>query len=313
MEDCDQSLRMSGIDILYSGSTGVLVAIVGSSIYSASVGDSRAVIGTTSPPQVLPAPQANLGEERKVLEEVKMRRGSKTNPLIQPVQLTKDQKPEDPEEFERILKSGGRVQRLFDSNGTRIGPYRVWESSSNAPGLAMSRSIGDAIGKKIGVIATPILSKYDLNTEADLFIVLASDGVWDVMDNEDVVNFLDCFREKCLRGNIKLGKNFADVTPAVTCVSHLLCEESRLRWYSIVEDEDVMIDDISCIVLELRKSEIPIYNFQSKRAVEVEEPSRVAEESQQGLKRAPTLNEIITRDPRRGSLVIDKGILEEKI
>ena len=186
---------MSGIDILYSGSTGVLVAIVGSSIYSASVGDSRAVIGTTSPPQVLPAPQANLGEERKVLEEVKMRRGSKTNPLIQPVQLTKDQKPEDPEEFERILKSGGRVQRLFDSNGTRIGPYRVWESSSNAPGLAMSRSIGDAIGKKIGVIATPILSKYDLNTEADLFIVLASDGVWDVMDNEDVVNFLDCFRE----------------------------------------------------------------------------------------------------------------------
>ena len=80
-----------------------------------------------------------------------------------------------------------------------------------------------------------------------------------------------------------------------------------------MEDEDVMIDDISCIVLELRKSEIPIYNFQSKRAVEVEEPSRVAEESQQGLKRAPTLNEIITRDPRRGSLVIDKGILEEKI
>ena len=291
----------------------MLVAIVGTTVFSASVGDSRAVVGTTSPPDLLPAPQASLGEERKVLEEVKMRRRSKTNPLIQPVQLTKDQKPEDPEEFQRILKHNGRVQRLCDSGGNSVGPYRVWESDSNAPGLAMSRSIGDGGGKKVGVIATPILSRYELNTDSDLFVVLASDGVWDVMDNEDVVNFVDCFREKCVHGNIKSNKDLGDVTPAVTCISHLLCEESRLRWYSIVEDEDVIIDDISCIVMEFRKSEIPICNFQSRGVVEVEEPSRDAEESQKGLKKAPTLNQIITRDPRRGSVVNDKGSLEEKI
>ena len=81
-----------------------------------------------------------------------------------------------------------------------------------------------------------------------------------------------------------------------------------------MEDEDVIIDDISCIVMEFRKSEIPICNFQSRGVVEVEEPSRDAEESQKGLiRKAPTLNQIITRDPRRGSVVNDKGSLEEKI
>ncbi|OMJ76126.1 hypothetical protein SteCoe_24569 [Stentor coeruleus] len=306
MEECDHELRMRGFDILYSGSTGVIVIYIGDCLYSASVGDSRAILGTTNPPAVLPAPVANLGEERKVLESVKFRRGSKSNPLIQPVQLTKDQKPEDPEEFDRIVKSGGRVQRLLDTDGNRIGPFRVWELSSNAPGLAMSRSIGDLIGKKIGVISTPICTKHLINLESDLFIILASDGVWDVMDNDDVVNFIECFREKCKRGNIRaLGKH-TEVIPSITCIAHLLCEESRQRWFSIVEDEDVMIDDISCIVLELKKGDIPIQFNPKKNIGVVEETANENDDMQQHLKKAPTVNEIVTRDPRRGSLVTDK-------
>ena len=168
---------MKGIDVLYSGSTAVVVIIVDGVIYSASVGDSRAILGTTSPPLVSPAPPANLGEERKILEEVKVRRGSKSTSLIQAVQLTKDQKPEDPEEFARIVKCGGRVQRLLDDSGNRIGPYRVWEINSKSPGLAMSRSIGDMLGKKLGVISTPICTQHIINRDSDLFIVLASDGV----------------------------------------------------------------------------------------------------------------------------------------
>jgi hypothetical protein len=30
----------------------------------------------------------------------------------------------------------------------------------------------------------------------------------------------------------------------------MLCEEARVRWLTVVEKEDVMIDDISAIVLE---------------------------------------------------------------
>ena len=50
----------------------------------------------------------------------------------------------------------------------------------NRPGLAMSRSIGDEIGRKIGVISTPIVTVYELQEGFDYFIVLASDGIWDV-------------------------------------------------------------------------------------------------------------------------------------
>ena len=31
----------------------------------------------------------------------------------------------------------------------------------------------------------------------DLFIVLASDGIWDVMENTDVIHFIDKFSKIC--------------------------------------------------------------------------------------------------------------------
>ena len=52
------------------------------------------------------------------------------------------------------------MQRLQDENGKKVGPYRVWELSANTPGLAMSRSIGDSAGTKLGVIAVPVTSSY---------------------------------------------------------------------------------------------------------------------------------------------------------
>ncbi|MEE4248946.1 MAG: hypothetical protein V2I33_26545 [Kangiellaceae bacterium] len=47
----------------------------------------------------------------------------------------------------------------------------------------MSRSIGDRIGKKIGVIADPILTSYPNLGSNEFFLMAASDGVWDVMEN----------------------------------------------------------------------------------------------------------------------------------
>ena len=38
-------------------------------------------------------------------------------------------------------------------------------------------------------------------------------------------------------------------------ISHFLAEEARFRWFGVCEDEDVMIDDISVIVLELASVE----------------------------------------------------------
>jgi serine/threonine protein phosphatase PrpC len=99
------------------------------------------------------------------------------------VQLTKDQKPDDPEEMERIISNGGRVEQLKDHNGQGIGPFRVWKLHEDTPGLAMARSIGDTIGAEVGVIPTPITSSYDLIPGNDFFIIVGSDGLWDVIEN----------------------------------------------------------------------------------------------------------------------------------
>jgi hypothetical protein len=58
-------------------------------------------------------------------------------------------------EKDRIKRAGGRVMRMKDERGTEMGPYRVCEANSLAPGLAMSRSLGDTCGKHVGVTAEP--------------------------------------------------------------------------------------------------------------------------------------------------------------
>jgi hypothetical protein len=49
--------------------------------------------------------------------------------------------------------------------------------------LAVSRAFGDAHLKNFGVSATPELSAIRL-TPRDAFLVLASDGLWDVVDEQ---------------------------------------------------------------------------------------------------------------------------------
>ena len=260
---------------------------------------------TTTPPDTLPAPPANMGAEREILAKVKQKRKSFIDHTVNSIQLTRDQKPEDPEELSRIIKAGGRVQRLTDNLGNKIGPFRVWKQNSNSPGLAMSRSIGDMTAKDIGVISDPVCTTYKRQA-GDLFIVIASDGVWDAMDNEDVGTFVECYRNKC-KLNVNQVCYGAEITPNNTSIAQVVCEEARLRWFTIVEEEDVMIDDISCIVFEIKRSTGTNVMKHSKRPVPVEEVAgEVPAGEENELKRAPTIKEIKVRDPRRGSFVSDK-------
>ncbi|CAN0430478.1 unnamed protein product, partial [Discosporangium mesarthrocarpum] len=48
----------------------------------------------------------------------------------------------------------------------------------------MSRSIGDHAVKKAGVVATPEVTVRDLQP-GDSFLVIASDGVWEFMGNQE--------------------------------------------------------------------------------------------------------------------------------
>jgi len=56
-----------------------------------------------------------------------------------------------------------------------------------APGLAMSRSLGDKSGREVGVISDPEVYEIILKEE-DKFIIIASDGVWEFLSNAEVLN-----------------------------------------------------------------------------------------------------------------------------
>jgi serine/threonine protein phosphatase PrpC len=88
---------------------------------------------------------------------------------------------------------------MQDDYGNKIGPFRVWHITENFPGLAMSRSLGDQIGKSVGVSALPFITTYNRQVNHDMFIVAASDGLWEVMENEEVANFVEKYRHMCLR------------------------------------------------------------------------------------------------------------------
>ena len=70
-------------------------------------------------------------------------------------QLTNDHKPSEPTEAQRILRCNGRVEPLKDQRGYPMGPLRVWLQSSQVPGLAMTRSVGDLVASQIGVTWEP--------------------------------------------------------------------------------------------------------------------------------------------------------------
>ncbi|KAJ1291479.1 hypothetical protein BS78_02G318200 [Paspalum vaginatum] len=154
----DKDLRSHAtLDCFCSGSTAVTVLKLGTDLYMANIGDSRAVLGS---------------------------RDSAAGGMVA-VQLTVDLKPDVPSEAERIKKCRGRVFALQDEPEVP----RVWLPFDDAPGLAMARAFGDFCLKDYGVISVPEFFHWSL-TEKDQFIILASDGVWDVLSNQEAVDIV---------------------------------------------------------------------------------------------------------------------------
>jgi hypothetical protein len=69
--------------------------------------------------------------------------------------LSKDHKPDDIDEKNRIMNHNGRVEPYKNEFDKIVGPARVWLKNEDSPGLAMSRSIGDYVASQIGVISEP--------------------------------------------------------------------------------------------------------------------------------------------------------------
>lgn len=136
----------------FSGSTLCMVAFRGDRFYIANIGDSRAVMGG--------------------LEETR--------------QLSRDHKGNLSDERARIESCGGRVVTKTYEDGY-VGPPRVYLGNRDLPGLAMSRSIGDVVVRRVGVVAEPEIHEYSMQECAGRVLILATDGLWDFVSNQSAV------------------------------------------------------------------------------------------------------------------------------
>ena len=200
--ETDNQLKNVDFDAYESGCTCVLVIHIGTHIICANTGDSRSIV---------------------IYDE----QGDNNLNHYNVAALSKDYKPELPEETQRIIMSGGEVRQMKNEMGEGVGPYRVWALDGNYPGLAMSRSIGDLKGKQIGVIPDPGILEYDL-CDKTKYIVACSDGVWEFLNNDEVK---------------EIGKKYyAQNDPSGFC--HNLVDQSLNLW----EANDIVVDDITAVV-----------------------------------------------------------------
>jgi serine/threonine protein phosphatase PrpC len=109
---------------------------------------------------------ANVGDSRAILS-----RNRKA------VNLTRDHKPNDEREKARIMAMGETIEWDHYCKVHRVR------------NLSLSRAIGDRFAKPVVTGEVEIKHFPEVN-EGDEFFLLASDGVWDVMDSQDVVDFV---------------------------------------------------------------------------------------------------------------------------
>ncbi|EKX35467.1 hypothetical protein GUITHDRAFT_118383 [Guillardia theta CCMP2712] len=135
------------------GSTAIVVALSSSEIIVANAGDCRAVLGVVR----------SSGDAGEL--------------IVDSIAMSRDHRLDDEEEVSRVQSMGGFVLHRYGSGIPRVMGV-----------LAVSRALGDASLKPY-VTAEPDISLI-ARADEQWFIVLATDGLWDVFSNEEAVSFI---------------------------------------------------------------------------------------------------------------------------
>ncbi|XP_065863485.1 probable protein phosphatase 2C 35 [Euphorbia lathyris] len=210
----NSELHSSKIDDSMSGTTAITVLVIGDTIYVANVGDSRAVIAV------------------------------KNGNRIMAENLSNDQTPFRKDEYERVKACGARVlsvdqvegykdpkiQSWDDEESQGGDPPRLWVQNGMYPGTAFSRSVGDSTAETIGVIADPEVSVVRLMPN-HLFFVVASDGVFEFLSSQTVVDMVTRYTD-----------------PRDACAA--IAGESYKLWL----DHENRTDDITIIIVHIKFS-----------------------------------------------------------
>lgn len=190
------------IDDTLSGTTAISIYFHGGKrnrITISNVGDSRAVLGTTHHRVAHSSTSASQNKSLKALP------------------LSRDQTPYRKDERQRVKAAGARVLSLDQLEGLEpildgqseahdddfeLGedldeggdPPRVWHPTGDYPGTAFTRSIGDSVAEDLGVFAEPEMLTREVLPE-DKIIVLASDGVFEFLTNQSVIDICAKFSD----------------------------------------------------------------------------------------------------------------------
>lgn len=191
------------------GTTLCLCLMIKQTMYVANVGDSRCIILTRPSPGVgdplspVPAPRTRTRKGKQTADDARDGGGWC-------VQFTsKDHSREAyPSEKDRILSEGGKLM----STRTAMGPdWRIYPGNmtfqtarKHSLTLNMTRALGHVVMSTMGLSPQPDISTVTIDPTHELRCICASDGLWNVYKNQEVVQALqaapvDGFDEVCAR------------------------------------------------------------------------------------------------------------------
>ncbi|XP_053130486.1 protein phosphatase 1D [Hemicordylus capensis] len=165
-----------------SGTTASVVIIRGSKMYVAHVGDSGVVLGVQEDPK---------------------------DDFVRAVEVTQDHKPELPKERQRIEGLGGSVINKSGVNRvvwkrprlTHNGPVRRSTVIDQIPFLAVARALGDLwsydfYSGEFVVSPEPDTSVHTLDPQKHKYIILGSDGLWNMIAPQEAISMCQDHEEK---------------------------------------------------------------------------------------------------------------------
>ncbi|KAM4620258.1 protein phosphatase 1D-like [Polymixia lowei] len=191
-----------------SGTTASVIVIRGVHMYVAHVGDSAVVIGV---------------------------KDNDSDIALQALEVTQDHKPELPKEKERIERLGGSVMKKSGVNRvvwkrprlTHNGPVRRSTVIDQIPFLAVARALGDLwsydfYSGEFVVSPEPDTTVVTLDPKRHRYIVLGSDGLWNMMPPKDAVNM-------CYSHDKMVGPKGMSCATRLGCTALLFWKQRMLR------------------------------------------------------------------------------------
>ncbi|AWP01731.1 putative protein phosphatase 1G [Scophthalmus maximus] len=196
---------------------------------------------------------ANAGDSRCVVSE----RGKA-------VDMSYDHKPEDELELARIKNAGGKVTMDGRVNG----------------GLNLSRAIGDHFYKRNKTLppeeqmisAMPDVKVLTLNGDHD-FMVIACDGIWNVLSSQEVVDFISERIKPDQSGKVRPLSSIVE-----ELVDHCLAPDTS--------GDGTGCDNMTCIIITLRPHPSPAHSDDTKKRKLQEEAEGEPEDNGNNSKKA---------------------------